>query len=139
MKRDEFLKEMGYSLGKTLKGIWQPMIEDDVVKLTDVAHHVLRYKWYFLSNKGELSAGIEQKFISGKPILVVSDQKGNLQVLSGICPVCSNLLVFSPLYSTGKCLICEKEYNFVTRQGSLVFAELPIKQDQLSIYIGISD
>lgn len=137
MKRNEFLKEMSSSFGKTLKGIWQPMIEEDVVKLTNAAHQIMGVKWHYLCRNADLQAGIEQKFISGKPILVIKNQDGNVQTLSGICSVCSNLLIYTALYSTGKCLICEKEYNFNQQQGTLIYTELPLKYDQDKIYVGI--
>lgn len=138
MKREEFLKEMGFSLGKTLKSIYHPFVEEDVEKFSKAAHHALGIKWHFLSGENELKVGIEQKFISGKPVIVYKNHEGNVQVLSGICPVCSNLLVLSSLYSTGKCLICEKEYNFITRKGNLEYNEMPFKQENDRLFIGIS-
>lgn len=137
MKRTEFLKVMSSSLGNTLKGICQPLIEEDVIKLADAAYQVLGVKWHFLCEITDLQAGIEQRFISGKPILVIKNQNGNVQTLSGICSVCSNFLVYSPLYSIGKCLICEKEYNFNHQNGTLDYTELPLKYDRNKIYVGI--
>ena len=138
MKRMEFLKEMSSSLGKTLKSIYHPMVEDDVEKLSKAAQQALGIKWHFLSIKNEVKQGVELKFISGKPIIIVQTPKGNMQAISGICPVCSNLLVFSSLYSTGKCLICEKDYNFITMTGHLEYTVLPVKLEEERLFVGLS-
>lgn len=138
MKRMDFLKEMGSSFGKTLKSIYHPIVEDDVEKLSKAAQQALGIKWHLLSIENEVKQGIEQKFISGKPVIIIQKPKGNVQALSGICPVCSNLLVFSSLYSTGKCLICEKEYNFITMTGNLEYTVLPVKLKEERLFVGLS-
>ncbi|WP_210365062.1 hypothetical protein [Bacillus sp. REN3] len=137
MKRTEFFKEMKNGFGETLRAICSPVIEEDFEKLSLAADRAMRIRWHYLSEENDLKEGVEQRFISGQPILVLVDER-NMQAISGICPVCSNLLAFTPLYATGKCLICEKEYNFGAKKGSLVYTELPTKFENGKVYVGMS-
>lgn len=138
MKRTEFLKEMKIGFGDTIKALLHPVIEEDVDKLSMAAYKAIGIKWYDLSAEEDLQNGIEQRFISGQPIIVLVEER-NTQAFSGICPVCSHLLIFTPLYSTGKCLICDKEYNFITKEGSLDYTDLPVKKEKGRVYVGISN
>lgn len=138
MKRNEFLKEMGSSLNKTLKAIYHPFAEDDVEKISNVADKAIGIRWHYLSSSVELTNGFEQRYISGKPVLIVSIDR-NIRAFSSVCPVCSNLLAFSALYSTGKCFICEKEFNILNQEDVLEFNEFPVKEDKGRIFIGFTN
>jgi hypothetical protein len=137
LKRSEFLKEMSSSLGKTLKALYGPSVEEKADKLGNAADKFLRISWHYLIEMDGLKEGIEQRFFLDRPILIVYRER-DVQVICGICPVCSNLLAFSSLYATGKCLICEKEYNFQTKLGNLEYKELPIKMEKGKIYLGMT-
>lgn len=137
MNRSEFLNEMSSSLGKTLKALYGPSLEEKAVRLDHAATNILRINWHYLLEIEGLKGGIEQKFFEGKPIFIISED-GNVLVVSGICPLCSNLLSISPLFATVKCLICETEYSFQTKSGNLEYTELPIKMDKGKIFLGMA-
>lgn len=135
MKRIDFLKEMSNSLLQTVKNAYEPFIRDDIERVEEVADKALGISWLPLMREDEISSTLEMRFIEGKPI-IVSRNHTNMQVMSGICPVCSNIINVTALYSKGKCLNCEKEYNFSTNQGDLELDQLPIKMKDQMIYIG---
>lgn len=125
MKRAEFIKEMGNSLCQTVKSVYEPFLKEDIKKEENVKDLVLAITWLPLLPKREISTQLEMRFVNGKPI-IVSMNETNMQVLSGICPVCSNIIIITTLYASGKCLNCEKEYNFNTNEGELLLESLPI-------------
>lgn len=136
MRRD-FLKEMKQGLFATLKTVYEPFVEDDLKKLEETTDRMLGIEWSFLcSDKQQQVEKLSQFYINGKPIIVIHEQ-GNIQAVSGVCPECSTLLHLTPLFSTCKCLNCEKEYNFQTRTGTLTFTELPITKKNNDYYVGI--
>lgn len=136
MKRSDFLKEMGNSLFQTIKSVYEPFIQEDLEKVAMAAEQLLEIKWVPLINDVDTALQLEIKFMEDRPI-IISRHERNIQVMDGICPVCSNLIVVTTLYSTGKCLKCEKEYNFKTKQGQLKLNALPLKFSDQMIYIGI--
>lgn len=135
MKRGEFIKEMGNSLFQTVKSVYEPFLKDDLQKMEDVTDIALGITWLPLMPKSEATQKIEMKFVNGKPI-IVSVNETNMQAMSGICPVCSNIIMVNTLYSSGKCLNCEKEYNFKTQTGSLSLNSLPIKLKEQMYFVG---
>lgn len=136
MKRKEFLKEMGTSLFQTVKYVYEPFIHDDLQKVEEVVDRTLDIKWVPLMREDDVNSMLEMKFINGSPIMVLLDE-ANMQVMSGICPECSNIIIVTTLYSTGKCLNCEKEYNFKTKKGDLYLKTIPVKKKDHVIYIGL--
>ncbi len=135
MKRIDFLKEMGASLLQTVKYAYEPFVQDDLKRVEDVADRALGIKWLPLMREEEMEPVLEMKFVDGNPI-IVSRYDTNMQVMDGICPVCSNIITVTALYSTGKCLNCEKEFNFKTKQGTLHIASLPIKVKDQTVFVG---
>jgi hypothetical protein len=135
MKRSDFLKEMGASLFQTVKYAYEPFVRDDLQKVEDVADRALGIKWMPLMKEEETEPMLEMKFLEGNPV-IISRHDTNMQVMDGVCPVCSNIIVVTALYSTGKCLNCEKEFNFKTKQGELQLESFPIKVKDKTIFIG---
>lgn len=135
MRRGDFIKEMGNSLFQTVKSVYEPFLHDDLEKVEVAADRALGITWVPLMAKNEANLILETKFIEGKPI-IVANQGANMQAMSGICPVCSNIIIVTVLYSTGKCLNCEKEYNFKMQQGELQLESLPIKLKDQMYYVG---
>lgn len=135
MYRKEFLKELGTSLFQTMKNVYEPFIHDDLQKVEEVMDQTLGIKWVPLMSADDSSSKLEMKFINGTPIMVIRDG-ADIHVLSGICHECSNIITVTTLYSTGKCLNCEKEYNFKTKQGELSLKTIPVKKKDHVIYIG---
>jgi hypothetical protein len=131
MRRSDFFKELGNSLFQTVK----PFIHDDLEKLEDAADRALGITWLPLLKEYEGYSELEMKFIGGKPV-IVSRNGANMQAMDGVCPVCSNIIILTTLYSSGKCLNCQKEYNFKTQLGDLQLAELPIKRKEETYFIG---
>ncbi|CAM3897140.1 hypothetical protein [Mesobacillus zeae] len=134
MKRLDFIREMQSSLFKTVRSVYEPFLAEDVEKLERAADKALGLQWHHACTSGELSSPIEQKFINGKPVILIKSE-GNMRAFSGICPACSNLLILSTLYSSGKCVICEKDYNFLTGEGSLYLEEYPVREQDGSLQI----
>lgn len=135
MNRKEFFKEMGGSLIKTVRSVYEPFLNDDLNKVEKVADKALGIIWLPLMRVDESCSKLEIKFIEGKPI-IVSQFGTNIQARKGICPECSNLIVVSTLYSTGKCLNCGKEYNFQTEQGELKLDSLEVKKKDQMYFVG---
>jgi hypothetical protein len=136
MKRMDFLKEMGASLFQTVKYAYEPFARDDLQKVEEAADRALGIKWLPLMQEDDSAPKLDTKFVDGKPV-IVSNFDTNMRVMNGICPVCSNIIVVTTLYSTGKCLNCEKEYNFKTQQGDLQLEPLPIKVKDKTVFIGL--
>jgi hypothetical protein len=138
MDRKEFLKEMSSSLFQTVKNVYEPFIHDDLHKVEEVVDQTLGIKWVPLMSADDSNPKLEMKFMNGTPIIVIPDG-ANIHVLSGICHECSNIITVTTLYSTGKCLNCEKEYNFKTNQGDLALKTIPVKKKDHVIYIGFKE
>lgn len=136
MKRIDFIKEMRNSIFQTVKYAYEPFFQEDVEKVGEAADRVLGVKWLPLMNIEESAPDLEMKYIEGRPI-IISRYDTNMQVMNGICPVCSNIIMVTTLYSSGKCLNCEKEYNFKAQQGNLQLESLPVKVKDNMIYLGI--
>jgi hypothetical protein len=137
MRRLDFMKELGNSLFETIKAVYEPFIKEDIEKMEDVANMALGITWHPLMKKTEASAELEMKFIRGKPI-IVARYGTNMQVMDGVCPVCSNIIILTTLYLSGKCLNCEKEYNFITQTGDFQPEPLRLKLKDEMYYIGLS-
>lgn len=136
MKRGDFLKELGNSLFQTVKSVYEPFIQDDIEKVGEAADRALGITWMPLMNKEELSSDLEIKFIAGRPI-IISRNGTNMQAWDGVCPVCSNIIILSTLYSSGKCLNCQKEFNFKTQTGDLKLVLLPTKIKDHKYFVGL--
>lgn len=135
MRRGEFLKEMGGSLFETVKSVYEPFIHEDLERVEEVADKALGITWEPLMKKSDVDFDLEMKFIAGKPIIVI--QSGtNMQALDGVCPVCSNIIILTALYSSGKCLNCQKEFNFMTQTGDLHMKSFPLKAKKDMVFIG---
>lgn len=134
MRRGEFLKEMGSSLVQTMRSVYEPFLREDLEKVETVTDHILGVSWFPL-RVSELTTELEMKFLCGIPVIVIRNGT-NMQAMDGVCPVCSNIIHLTTLYSSGKCLNCQKEYNFKTLSGELQLTSLPIKQKEGFYYIG---
>lgn len=131
MKRFDFFKEMGVSLFQTVKSAYEPFIEGDLEKIETAAERALGIIWIPLMKETDITTNLEMKFFQGKAIVVVR-QEPNMQAWNGICPVCSYIITLSTLYSSGKCLNCQKEFNFKENNGDLQLQSLPLrKKDQI--------
>lgn len=135
MNRKEFFKELGGSLFKTVRSVYEPFLSDDLEKVEKVADRALGITWFPLMREDVTSPQLEIKFIEGRPI-IVSRYGLDIQARSGICPECSNLIVVSPLYSSGKCLNCEKEFNFQTQAGDLQLDSFEVKKKDQMYFVG---
>jgi len=135
LNRLEFFKEMRKSFRDTLKAIYMPLIEEDLDKLEKVTEHVLELKWYSLGYIWSFTSKIEYRYINGIPVIIVMEGE-SVQVFSGICPACSNLFVVSTLYSTSKCMKCEREYDFKSKNGDLILEELLMKSEKDELFVG---
>jgi hypothetical protein len=135
MRRGDFLKEMAGSLFQTAKSVYEPFLSEDLEKVEVVADRVLGISWHPLMKKQEFGSVLEMKFISGKPV-IVTRYGTNMQAIDGVCPVCSNIIVVTTLYSSGKCLNCQKVYNFETHSGELQLNSYPLKLVDDTFFIG---
>lgn len=135
MRRGDFLKELGSSLFETVKSVYEPFLKDDLEKVEDAADRVLGITWVPVMTESEFSPKVEMKFVKGKPI-IMAEYGTNMQAVDGICPVCSHIITLSTLYSSGKCLNCQKEFNFKTQTGELQLKTLPIKHKDHMYYVG---
>jgi len=135
MRRGDFIKEMGSSLFQTVKSVYEPFISEDLEKVESAADRALGIRWVPVIKESEPFSELELKFIGGKPVIVVRNGT-NMQAMDGVCPVCSNIIILTTLYSSGKCLNCQKEYNFKTQSGELQLASFPIKRKEDMYYIG---
>ncbi|WP_040208551.1 Rieske (2Fe-2S) protein [Neobacillus jeddahensis] len=135
MRRGDFLKEMAGSLFQTAKSVYEPFLSEDLEKVEVVADRVLGISWKPLMKKEEIGSDLEMKFISGRPV-IVARYGTNMEAIDGVCPVCSNIIVVTTLYSSGKCLNCQKTYNFNTRSGELQLKSYPLKLVDDTVFIG---
>ncbi|XJZ25871.1 hypothetical protein ACF5W4_10695 [Bacillota bacterium Lsc_1132] len=136
MNRMEFLKEMGSGLFQTVKSAYEPFFVEDLVKIEEAADRALGITWLPVMNENVPVVNLEMKFIAGRPI-IISRLGTNIQATSGICPVCSNIINVTALYSSGKCLNCEKEYNFKTNEGDLKLEILHLKVKDQTVFVGV--
>lgn len=136
MKRGDFLKELGGSLYQTVKSVYTPFIGEDLKRIEEAADRALGINWVPLFRVDDYDSELEMKFVEGKPI-IVSRNGTNMQAMDGVCPVCSNIIILTTLYSTGKCLNCQKEFNFKTRCGELELKSLPAKIKDQTFYISL--
>jgi hypothetical protein len=135
MRRGDFLKEMGNSLFQTVKSVYEPFLSEDLEKVEVATDRALGITWLPLVTENEGYTDLEMKFIGGKPVIITRNGT-NMQALDGVCPVCSNIIILTTLYSTGKCLNCQKEYNFETHLGELELEVFPIKTKGATHFIG---
>ncbi|MGG3561457.1 hypothetical protein ABES03_07605 [Neobacillus rhizosphaerae] len=135
MRRGDFIKEMGSSLFQTVKSVYEPFISEDLEKVESAADRALGITWIPFIKEIELDSELEMKFIRGKPVIVTRNGT-NMQAMDGVCPVCSNIIILTTLYSSGKCLNCQKEFNFKSHSGELQLASFPIKRKEDIYYIG---
>lgn len=136
MKREDFFKEMKEGFFKTFKTVYEPFIEDDLKKLEKTTDQMLGVNWFYVCNEYSAQEKLNQFIVNGKPIIIINEG-GNIQAISGICPECSNLLNLSVLFATCKCFNCEKEYNFQKKQGELSFSELPLNMKNDGYHVGL--
>lgn len=137
MRRGDFIKEMGSSLFQTVKSVYEPFISEDLEKVESAADRALGIRWVPVIKESEPFSELELKFIGGKPVIVVRNGT-NMQAMDGVCPVCSNIIILSTLFSTGKCLNCQKEYDFKIQSGDLQLVSYPIKRKNGTYLIGIA-
>lgn len=136
MKREDFFKEMTAGLIKTFKNVYEPFVEEDMKKLEKTTDQFLGINWFYVCNEYGAQQKLNQFIVNGRPIIIINEG-GNVQAISGICPECSNLLTLSVLFSTCKCFNCEKEYNFQKKQGELSFSELPLTMKKDGYHVGL--
>jgi hypothetical protein len=131
MKRLDFFKEMGEGFFQTVRSVYEPFIERDIEKFENASDMALGITWIPLMNVSDMNTNFEMKFFKGKAIIMVNHGT-NMQAWNGICPACSHIITVSALYSCGKCLNCQKEFNFKTNTGELQLQALPLrKKDQI--------
>jgi hypothetical protein len=135
MNRSDFLKELSGSLFQTVKSVYEPFLHEDLVKVEEAADRALGITWLPLMKKYELDSDLEMKYIASKPI-IVSHNGTNMQAMDGVCPVCSNIIILTALYSSGKCLNCQKEFNFKSHSGELKLVSYPVKVKDETYFIG---
>jgi hypothetical protein len=135
MKRLDFFKELGEGLFQTVKSVYDPFIEDDIEKFEHAADKALGLTWIPLMNVADMNTNLEMKFFQGKAIIIVNHGT-NMQAWNGICPVCSHIITISTLYLSGKCLNCQKEFNFKTNIGELQLKPLPLKKRNQMYQVG---
>ena len=135
MKRLDFFKEMGDGLFQTVKSVYEPFIQGDLEKIEGAADRALGITWVPVMKETEMTSNLEMKFFQGKAIIFVRHET-NMQAWNGICPVCSHIITLSTLYSSGKCLNCQKEFNFKSNTGELPLTSLPVKKKDQIYYIG---
>ncbi|MBO0958270.1 hypothetical protein J1P26_00875 [Neobacillus sp. MM2021_6] len=135
MKRGDFLKEMAGGLFQTVKSVYEPFLSEDLEKVEAVADRALGITWQPLVIEQGTYHNLEMKFICGKPVIVARNGT-NILAIDGVCPVCSNIIILTTLFSTGKCLNCQKEYNFKTQSGDLQLKSYPLKRKDELYFIG---
>ncbi|MEH7251209.1 hypothetical protein V7111_03700 [Neobacillus niacini] len=135
MKRLDFFKEMGGGFFQTVKSVYEPFIQGDLEKIESAADRALGLTWVPVMNETEMTSNFEMKFFQGKAIIFVRHET-NMQAWNGICPVCSQIITVSTLYSSGKCLNCQKEFNFKTHTGELPLTPLPLKKRDRIYQVG---
>lgn len=135
MRRGDFLKEMTSSLFQTVKSVYEPFLSEDLKKVEVAADRALGITWLPLMKESELFNDLELKFINGKPVIVTRNGT-SIQAIDGVCPGCSHLIIVTTLFSSGKCLNCQKEYNFKTQSGDLQLESYQIKRKDDMYYIG---
>ncbi|QCJ43177.1 hypothetical protein FAY30_15420 [Bacillus sp. S3] len=126
---------MAGSLFCTAKSVYEPFFHEDLEKMEAAADRAFGITWLPIIKKYEVIENPEMKFISGQPVIVTRNGT-NMQAFDGVCPICSNIINLTALYSTGKCLNCQKEYNFKTHSGELQLKSYPCKQKNEMYYIG---
>ena len=136
MRRVDFIREMTGSLFQTVKSVYEPFIGEDLEKVEIAADRVMGITWLPVIKEGDSSDDLEMKYIVGKPVIVARNGT-NMQAFDGVCPVCSNIIIVTSLYSCGKCLNCQKEYNFKTFIGELKPKSYPIKKRNGTYFIGV--
>jgi len=135
MNRKDFFKEIGSSLLETVKSAAEPFIQEDLEKIETAADRALGVEWMPLMQEEELRSNLEIRYIAGRPI-IVSKFRSNIQAWDGICLGCSNIITISTLYSSGKCLNCDKEFNFQTLEGTLKLDPLAVKKKDHMYFVG---
>lgn len=136
MKRLDFLKEMRNSFLTTVKAVSEPFLEEKADQVEKATDKLLGIKWTYLCREDEIPTTMEQKFLEAQPVVIIREEE-KIRTFSGICPVCSNLLVLSTPYTTLKCFLCDKDYNFKNLTGELSLTELPMRKEKQDYYIGI--
>jgi hypothetical protein len=137
MKRLDFFKEMRESIFQTVKSVYEPFIQGDLETLEGAADRALGITWIPLMREREWTSDLEIKFLQGQAVILVRDGV-NMQAWNGICPVCSQIITLSTLYSSGKCLNCQKEFNFKTNTGELRLSSLSMRKRDQTYQIGFA-
>jgi hypothetical protein len=131
MKRLDFFKELGDGVFQIVKSVYEPFIQGDLEKLEGAVDRALGITWIPFMKESDWISDLEMKYFHGKAVILVRHGV-NMQAWNGICPVCSQIITLSTLYSSGKCLNCQKEFNFKTNTGELRLTSLPFrKRDQI--------
>lgn len=138
MNRLDFLKEVAGSMIQTVKYVYEPFLSDDLKKIEEAADKALGITWVPIMKVGEMAGESEIHFISGKPVILYS-QEGKVLAISGICPVCSNLIQVRGYDNVASCMHCEKEYHLKTGKGELAVTALQVKKKDQMYVVGYNN
>lgn len=138
MNRLRFFSEMKKGMLDTVKAVCEPFLDEKIEQMDRAADSILQMDWVLLTEDIELIHNIEQRFINGINILVFRTG-GNIQAVSGICPVCFNLLCFSESTKELKCFTCEKQYSLLKEEGQLALTFFPIRKRDNRYEIGMKN
>lgn len=134
MNRLDFLKEVTGSIFQTMKYVYEPFLKDDLEKMDEAVDRALGITWVPVMKVDEMIIRPEVRFVSGNPIIVFSHDE-RLHAISGICPVCSNIIQVRMYDHMATCMNCDKDYDFKTMDGKLSVQKLQIKRKN-QMYVG---
>ncbi|MCM3737552.1 hypothetical protein M3215_17555 [Bacillus cytotoxicus] len=135
MNRLDFLKEVTGSIFQTMKYVYEPFLKDDLEKVEEATDRALGITWIPVMKRDETLIKPEVRFVSGKSIIVFPHEE-NLHAISGICPICSNLIQVRMYDYMATCLVCDKDYDFKTLGGELSVQKLQIKRKDQMYVVG---
>ncbi|WP_242224595.1 hypothetical protein [Bacillus cereus group sp. BfR-BA-01380] len=138
MNRLDFFKEVAGSIFQTVKYVYEPFLKDDLKKVEEAADRALGITWVPVMKVDEMIIGPEVRFASGKAIIVFSHEE-KPHAISGICPICSNLIQVRMYDHRATCTICDKDYDFKTLGGELFVQRLQIKRKDQMYVVGFTD
>lgn len=125
MNRFQFLKEIQHSLVETIKGIYAPLLEDEVNNMKKVISSI-HSAWYPLGVYEELH-GVEIKYIHRTPIAIYMKQ-GQVQASKMVCPHCHVMLHYIQAEQRFLCLYCDRHFEWLSESASCSMPRLATKK-----------
>lgn len=125
MNRLQFLKLIPYSFFETMKGIYAPLLEDEVNAMKEAVSSVY-YAWYPIGEY-EGQHEVDIKYIRQIPIAIYK-QGDYVCARKAICPHCHVMLHYIQAENRFLCLYCDRAFTWASEEKTCSMPPLATKK-----------